>query len=93
MATGAEIIGVSTDSVDSHKSFKAKHNFPFRLLADQEGIVIGKYGVSSWIPGKSARAVTVIDKDGIIRSHNIQSLSMFRPSDDEVLKAISEANK
>lgn len=90
--TGAEIIGISTDSVESHKGFAQKHNFPFTLLADENGEVVEKYDAKSWLPGKSARAVTVIDKEGIVRSHQVQSLSVFRPSDEEVLKAILEAS-
>jgi len=35
----------------------------------------------------------VIDKDGKIRHHQIQSLSLFRPKDDEVLAAIRQAEK
>ncbi len=89
--TGAEIIGISTDSVESHKDFAEKHNFPFTLLADENGEVIKKYDAKSWIPNKSARAVTVIDKDGIVRKHKVQSLSIFKPSDEEVLAAIAEA--
>ena len=91
--TGAEIVGISTDSVESHSLFKSKHNFPFKLLADVESEVVEKYGVKSWLPGKSARAVTVIDKEGIVSSHEVQSLGMFRPSEDEVLSAIASANE
>jgi peroxiredoxin Q/BCP len=90
--TGAEIIGISTDSVESHKDFAEKHNFPFTLLADENGEVVEKYDAKSWLPGKSARAVTVIDKEGVVRSHQVQSLSVFRPSDEEVLKAIQDAS-
>jgi peroxiredoxin Q/BCP len=88
--TGATIVGISTDSHESHKLFAKNNDFPFPLLADVNSKVIDKYGVKSWIPGKSARAVTVIDKEGIVRSHQVQSLSMFRPSDEEVLKAIRD---
>lgn len=91
METGADIIGISTDSVESHGEFAEKYNFPFRLLADVNREVVGKYGVKSWMPGKSARAVTVIDKDGLVKSHEVQSLSVFKPSDDEVIIAINKA--
>ena len=33
---GAEVVGVSPDSLASHEKFKAKHGFPFELLADTE---------------------------------------------------------
>src|SRR5919206_856925 len=37
--TGAEVVGISTDTVESHRSFTDKHNLPLRLLADIEGKV------------------------------------------------------
>jgi peroxiredoxin Q/BCP len=91
-ATGAEVIGISTDSAASHKRFAEKYDLPLTLLSDEKGEVIEKYLVKSWLPGRSARAVIVVDKMGIIRHHQVQSLSVFRPKDDEVLKAIGQAN-
>jgi peroxiredoxin Q/BCP len=91
-ATGAEVVGISTDSARSHKDFAEKHNLPLTLLSDETGEVIKMFDVNSWLPGRSARAVVVIDKDGKIRHHQIQSLSLFRPKDDEVFAAIRAAN-
>ncbi len=90
--TGAEVVGISTDSAASHKGFAEKYDLPLTLLSDEKGEVIEKYSVKSWLPGRSARAVVVVDKMGIIRHHQVQSLSVFRPKDDEVLKAIGQAN-
>lgn len=42
---GYEILGVSADTVKSHKKFAAKFNLPFKLLADTEKDIINKYGV------------------------------------------------
>ncbi len=41
----AEIIGVSTDSVESHKKFANKYKLPFNLLSDESKDVVEKYGV------------------------------------------------
>lgn len=90
--TGAEIVGVSTDSVASHKGFAEKYNFPFTLLSDESGETVEKFGVKSWIPGRSARAVVVIDKNGKVAYHKTQSISLFRPDNAEILKAIKEAD-
>ena len=87
-ATGAEVVGISTDSEASHKSFADKYNLTLNLLADEKGEVAEKYGMKSWLPGRSARGVVVIDKNGDVAYHKVQSLSIFKPSDDEVLKAI-----
>lgn len=42
---GAVVLGVSTDSVASHKKFAEKFDLPFTLLADEHKEVVGKYGV------------------------------------------------
>ena len=91
--TGAEVVGISTDSAASHKDFAEKHNLPLTLLADEKGEISKIYDAKSWLPGRSARAVVVIDKNGIVRHHQVQSLSLFRPKDDEVLEAIRNAEK
>ena len=92
-ATGAEVVGISMDSEKSHKSFADKYNLTLKLLSDKSGEVVGKYDVKSWLPGRSARAVVVIDKNGNIAYHKVQSLSLFRPNDDEVLAAIQDVEK
>ena len=92
-ATGAEVVGISTDSETSHKSFADKYNLTLNLLADTKGEVVEKYDMRSWLPGRSARGVVVIDKSGNVAYHKVQSLSLFRPKDDEVLDAIRQAEK
>lgn len=87
-ATGAEVVGISTDTVESHQGFADKHSLPLRLLSDPDGAVSAKYGMKSWLPGRSARGVVVIDKEGKIAYSKAQPLSLFRPKDDEVLEAI-----
>lgn len=39
------ILGVSKDSVESHKRFKEQNSLPFTLLSDPEGKVLNQYGV------------------------------------------------
>ncbi len=90
-ATGAEVVGISTDSPQSHKDFSEKHDLPLTLLSDAGGDIAKLYDAGSWLPGRSARAVVVIDKTGVVRHHQVQSLSLLRPKDDEVLAAIRKA--
>ncbi|HWN08044.1 MAG TPA: peroxiredoxin [Pyrinomonadaceae bacterium] len=90
-ATGAEVVGLSTDSVESHQKFAEHHELPLRLLSDSAAEVANLYGARSLIPGKVARSVFVIDAKGIIRYRDVRPLGLFRPKDDEVLKAIEEA--
>jgi len=90
-ATGAEVVGLSTNSVDSHKSFAEHHNLPLRLLADADGKVSEAYGARSLIPGKVARSVFVIDRNGIVKYRDVRPLGLFRPKDDDIIKAIRDA--
>jgi peroxiredoxin Q/BCP len=92
-ATGAEVVGISTDSVESHRKFAEHHELPLRLLSDASGEVAKLYGARSLVPGKVARSVFVIDADGILRYRDVRPLGLFRPKDDEVLAAIREAQK
>ncbi|HEX8287769.1 MAG TPA: peroxiredoxin [Pyrinomonadaceae bacterium] len=91
--TGAEVVGISTDNVESHKGFAEKYDLPLTLLSDENGEVSDKYEMKSWLPGRSARGVVVIDKNGRIAHYQVQSLSLFRPKDDEVLAAIRKAEE
>ena len=87
-ATGAEVVGISTDTVESHDKFAEKHSLPLRLLSDVDRAVLTKYNMKSWLPGRSARGVVVIDKDGKIAYFKVQPISLFKPSDSDVLDAI-----
>jgi thioredoxin-dependent peroxiredoxin len=72
-ALGAEVIGVSKDSVASHEKFKAKYGLPFPLGSDEDGKVVEAYGV--WVEksmyGRSYmgidRSTFLIDGAGTIR--------------------------
>jgi len=92
-ATGAEVVGISTNSVESHKSFAEHHELPLRLLADVDRKIADTYGAQSLIPGKVARSVFVIDRDGVITYRDVRPLGLFRPKDDDTIKAIKEAKR
>ena len=91
--TGAEVVGISTDSVESHKKFAEHHSLPLRLLSDPDRRVASLYGAGSWLPNRAARAVVVIDAAGRLRHRKVQPLSLFRPKDDDVLAAIRAAQQ
>ena len=63
----AEVIGVSSDSVESHRSFAERHDLPFTLLSDEEGKVRRLYGVPNTLGVFPGRVTYVIDKEGVIR--------------------------
>ena len=69
----AVILGVSPDSVESHKKFAIKYKLPFSLLSDEKKEVLEKYGVwqEKSMYGKKymgvVRTTFVIDEKGIIK--------------------------
>jgi len=69
---GAEVVGVSRDSLKSHENFKAKMKFPFELLSDAEEQLCTQFGVMKMknMYGKKVRGIErstfVIDKDGTL---------------------------
>jgi thioredoxin-dependent peroxiredoxin len=65
---GAEVIGVSSDSVGKHASFAGKHKLPFTLVSDQGGRVRKSYGVPAVLGVLPGRVTYVIDRDGTVRN-------------------------
>ena len=66
-AAGAEIVGVSSDSIESHQRFAGKHRLPFPLLSDAGGEVRKLFGVEKTLGLIPGRATFVIDGDGVVR--------------------------
>jgi len=91
LATGAEVVGISSDSVESHKKFSEHHNLPLRLLSDSERAVAKLYGAESFLPGRVARSVFVIDANGILRYRDVRPIGLFKPKDDATIAAIRAA--
>lgn len=90
LATGAEVVGISSDSVESHQKFAAHHDLPLRLLSDRDRSVATLYGARSFIPGRVARSVFVIDAKGILRHSDVRPVGLIRPKDDAIISAIKE---
>jgi peroxiredoxin Q/BCP len=89
---GAEVIGVSAQSVESHKSFATHHGLPFLLLSDEKNEVRKLYGVSATMGVIPGRVTFVIDKKGIVR-HTFSS--QFQPEKHikEALKVLEKLEK
>jgi peroxiredoxin Q/BCP len=64
---GAEVIGVSSDSVDKHAAFAGHHELPFTLLSDQGGQVRKSYAVPATLGLLPGRVTYVIDRAGTVR--------------------------
>jgi thioredoxin-dependent peroxiredoxin len=84
----AAIVGVSVDSVDSHKEFCTKESLTFKLLADSEKKVVDQYG-SLGQRGVASRNTFLIDPSGKIA----KVWTGVNPSkhSEEVLSALSSS--
>lgn len=88
----AVVIGISKDSIESHKKFKSKFNLPFTLLSDEQTDVLNKYGVwkEKSMYGKKymgiERTTFIISKKGIIE--NIFSKVKVNGHVQEILNTI-----
>ena len=69
---GADVLGISRDSLKSHEAFKAKMKFPFELLADPDEAVCKRFGVMKQkkMYGKQVRGIErstfVVDSQGVL---------------------------
>lgn len=64
---GAEVIGISSDSVDSHRDFATNCSLPFTILSDEGGKVRKLYGVPSTLGLMPGRVTYIIDRKGVVR--------------------------
>ena len=86
---GYKIIGVSSDSIKSHKKFEEKHALPFDLISDEDKAIHKSYG--TWIEKSmygrkymgTARWTFIIDKNGII--NNIFEKVKTKEHTDQIL--------
>jgi thioredoxin-dependent peroxiredoxin len=84
---GAEVIGISGDSVSSHRQFAIAHNLPFKLVSDEGNKVRNAFGVPStlWIlPG---RVTYMLNQQGTI-CQIFDSQLNFDGHIEEALKAL-----
>lgn len=80
----AQILGISSQDLESHERFSAKYGFKFPLLADTDKAVAREYGTLGPI-GFPRRSVFVIDAGGVIRyAHRAIAGLTFRPASELV---------
>lgn len=84
---GAVVIGVSSDSIDSHKAFASKYSLPFYLASDSKGELRKAYGVPNALFVLPGRVTYVIDKDGIVR-HQFNDMLNAKGHVTEALKTL-----
>ncbi len=64
---GAEVIGVSGDTAESHREFARQHRLSFPLISDADGSLRESFGVPKTLGLFPGRVTYVIDKSGIVR--------------------------
>lgn len=62
---GVVVVGISADSVESHKAFAENHQLPFLLVSDPSGTIAAKYGVP--FSKMHQRQTFVVGKDGTLK--------------------------
>ena len=87
---GIQLVGVSVDSIYSHRAWAAVRGIRYPLLSDfhPRGDVARRYGVWREHDGFSERAVYLIDADGIIRWKHVSPRLKELPDFDELVAAL-----
>jgi thioredoxin-dependent peroxiredoxin len=86
---GAEVIGVSSDSVDRHAAFAGRHNLPFTLLSDRGGAVRKSFGVPAVLGLVPGRVTYVIDREGMVR-HVFNSMTNIDQHVNDALAVVRQ---
>ncbi len=90
LEAGAEVIGISGQSVESHKNFAQKHNLKYHLLSDDGNKVRKLFGVSTNLFGLLPGRVTyVADKTGKV-TYTFNSQTQVEKHVEEALKVLKE---
>jgi len=89
---GAEVLGISGQSVESHKSFASHHGLPFLLLSDEGDKIRELYGVPSTMGLIPGRVTYIIDKKGTVR-HIFNSQYQPQKHVDEAKHVIERLNE
>ncbi|MBW4560889.1 MAG: peroxiredoxin [Mojavia pulchra JT2-VF2] len=86
---GAEVIGVSGDSNESHQRFAAKYNLPFTLLSDKGNQVRKLYGATTAFGLVPGRVTYIIDQQGVVQ-YVFDSMFNFQGHVEEALKTLQQ---
>ncbi len=84
----ATVVGISSQSLSSHEEFTAKHGLNVPLLADVDKAVAKAYSAIMPGVGSTARAVIVIDEQGIVRHRHDHRLGLDYQTVDELKTAL-----
>ncbi|HEX8074476.1 MAG TPA: peroxiredoxin [Thermoleophilaceae bacterium] len=84
---GATVVGISSQDLESHEAFVAKHGLNVPLLADVDGSVAKSYGAHAPVVGVR-RAVVIVDEQGVVRHRHDHTLGLDYQDVDELRQAL-----
>jgi thioredoxin-dependent peroxiredoxin len=88
-----QVIGISSDSVESHKRFAVEHDLSFTLLSDEGGNIRRLYGVPKTFGLFPGRVTYVIDREGVVRHVFASQLSVKRHVQEALTALRSDVSK
>jgi thioredoxin-dependent peroxiredoxin len=86
-ALGATVVGISSQSVESHAEFRDRHSLTVPLLADADGAVAKAYGARRPVGGTN-RVVVIVDEDGIVRYRHDPVVGLSYQTVDHLREAL-----
>jgi peroxiredoxin Q/BCP len=87
-ALDAVLVGISSQSLDSHEKFTAHHRLNVPLLADGDGEVAKAYSARAPLVG-TRRAVVIVDEEGIVRYRHDHRLGVDFQDPDQLREALA----
>ncbi|HUR78735.1 MAG TPA: peroxiredoxin [Acidimicrobiales bacterium] len=90
-SVGAQVFGISPQSVESHDAFSCQQGYGFPLLADTDKAVAAAYGVLGPL-GFYRRSVFVVDPEGVIRYVHRSVASLTFKSSTELIEAVKASS-
>jgi peroxiredoxin Q/BCP len=84
----ADVVGISSQSLESHSDFTEHHGLNVPLLADEDGEVAKLYGAHAPVIG-TRRAVVIVDEDGVVRHRHDHTLGLDFQDVDELKAALA----
>lgn len=85
---GADVLGISAQSVDSHERFAREKELNVPLLADEDKSVARAYGVTAGPLVR--RAIFVVDEEGVVRHRKVSLTGLSYESVEDLERAIGE---
>jgi peroxiredoxin Q/BCP len=88
---GVQILGISSNSPESHAKFAEAYNFPFLLLSDPKGQTAKEYDCTSFMMlGRVSRAVFIVNKKGVILYRYVEPTILTRRKPEELVAILDD---